>query len=369
MSAPARPAFRLILVSLPLAVIVAGIELGLPLAVPIPALTYHFWGNRPVTLLPGVEHRARSARYDVRFTTNALGFNDRAHAREREPGVARVLLLGDSYVEAIQVAPERHFARRLEALAAADGRRVDAIAMAASNQGTSHQLANYEALGRAFAPDVVVAFYCVNDPWNNLYLDPAHGGRALYEIRADGTLAPTLGGAEIAPSESELRKHAGKLEGGGFRALRWLVRRAWDLTTTDSHTRMAARAAALYDVPAEDGAAGREDDQVLFEKLVANLHDAVVVRDGRRLVGVIVSGQVDERKGKAFEGLVGWASTAFAAHGIPVLDLDARFRARAAAEGRLPSWKGDPHWNEVGHAWVAEALWAELAPALPAGVH
>jgi hypothetical protein len=364
MSAPARPLFRILLVLFPLAVIAAGIELVLPLAVPIPALTYHFWGNRPVTLLPGVEHRARAARYDVRFTTNALGLHDRAHVREREAGVARVLLLGDSYVEAVQVPPERHFARRLEALAAADGRHVEAIAMAASNQGTSHQLANYEALGRGFAPDVVVTFYCVNDPWNNLFLDPAHGGRALYEIRADGTLAAMLDGAEIPPSETELRKHAGKLEGGGFRALRWLVWRAWDLNTTDSHTRMAARAAALYDVPAEGEAPGREDEQVLLEKLIAKLHEAVVVRDGHRLVGVIVSGQVDERKGKAFEGLVGWASTAFAAHGIPVLDLDARFRARAAAEGTLPSWEGDPHWNEVGHAWVAEALWAELAPVL-----
>jgi hypothetical protein len=119
------------------------------------------------------------------------------------------------------VAPERHFARRLEALAAAEGHRLEAIALAASGQGQSHQLANYEALGRAFAPDVVFSFFCVNDPWNNLFEAPAQGGRPVYEVDASGALVSTLAGRpERAPSAEELAHHAEKLEAGGLRTLR-----------------------------------------------------------------------------------------------------------------------------------------------------
>jgi hypothetical protein len=352
-------------VLLPVAVIAAGIELALPRFVTMPVLSYHFWGNRPVTLLPGVEHRARGRGYDVRIRTNALGFNDVEHARARTPGTLRVLALGDSYVEATQVPPERHFARRLEALAARAGERVEVVAMGAANQGQSHQLANYEALGRSFGPDVVLTFFCVNDPWNNLSLDPAHGGRALYVVGADGRLVATLAGQpEIAPTAQQREHHAEKLRGGGLRALRRLARRAYDVYTTDARSRMAARMAALYDVPAGPGAAVREDEQRMFELLVTKLREEVVTRDGRRLVAVIVSGDVDAPRGDSFLGLVGWANAAFAKEGIPVLDLDTRFRERFRAQGVRPAREGDPHWNETGHGWVAEALYAELAPLL-----
>jgi hypothetical protein len=351
----------------PIAVVALGIELVLPRFVTLPVLSYHFWGNRPVTLLPGVEHHALGREYDVRLRTNALGFNDVEHARERAPGVLRILLLGDSYVEATHVPPDRHFARRIEALAAQRGAPLEAIAMGASNQGQSHQLANYEALGRAFAPDVVVTFFCVNDPWNNLALDSAHGGRALYVLGADGRLASTIAALpEIAPTEAQRAKHAEKLRGGGLLAVRRMVRRAWDVATTDNRSRMAARMAAVYDLPDDAGPAVREDEQRLFEMLVARLRQEVVDRDHHRLVAVVVSGQVNEPPGEAYLDLVGWAREAFAKEGVPLVDLDARFRDRARAEGRLPSAHGDPHWNETGHAWVAEALFEMLAPDLAA---
>jgi hypothetical protein len=365
---PPRPIFYAVLLLAPAAVILLGIELLLPLFAPLPALSYHFWGNRPATLLPGVPHHALSRSYDVTFRTNALGFNDREHAREGRPGTLRVLLLGDSYVEAIQVPPEAHLARRLEALAAADGRDLEVIAMGASNQGQSHQLANYEVLGRAFAPDVVVTFFCVNDPWNNLFGDPAYGGRPLYVVGSGGELVYTLAGeAERRPSEEQLRRHEAKRAGGGLRTLRRLWQRSVELLGADRRTRQAARLAALYELPPGEKDAVREDEQVMFDKLVAQLAAEVVDRDGHRLLGVIVSGNVAKRQGSAYLGLVGWAKQRFAREGIETLDLDTRFRERAAAEARLPSFGDDPHWNQVGHAWAAEALYAQLAPLLEVG--
>ena len=275
------------------------------------------------------------------------------------------MLLGDSFVEAFQVPPQRHFARRLEALAAADGRRVEVIVMGASGQGTAHELANYEALGRSFAPDVVFLFFCVNDPWNNLFAAPAEGGRPPYVVDASGALVSTLAGRpERLPSEAELRRHAVKLRAGGLRTLRYLGKRLVAIRGAGEDEQRAARLAALYELPPGQKDAVREDEQVMFDLLVAKLQDAIVERDGRRLLGVIVSGNVRKRQGSAYLGLVAWAKQSFAREGIETLDLDTRFRERARAEDVMPSAGDDPHWNEVGHAWVAEALYEKLEPLL-----
>lgn len=263
------------------------------------------------------------------------------------------------------MAPERHFARRLEALAAAEGHRLEAIALAASGQGQSHQLANYEALGRAFAPDVVFSFFCVNDPWNNLFEAPAQGGRPVYEVDASGALVSTLAGRpERAPSAEELAHHAEKLEAGGLRTLRYWWKRLLSIRGADPEESRAARLAALYELPPGQKDAVREDERVMFELLVAKLAQEISERDGRRLFAVVVSGNVRKRQGSAYLGLVAWAKEGFAREGIEVLDLDAAFRERARAENALPSAENDPHWNERGHAWVAEALYEPLRPLL-----
>src|SRR4030095_11014323 len=49
-------------------------------------------------------------------------------------------------------APERHMARLLEARAARDRRALEVVAMGISGYGQSHELATYEAPGRARAP-------------------------------------------------------------------------------------------------------------------------------------------------------------------------------------------------------------------------
>jgi hypothetical protein len=108
----------------------------------------------------------------------------------------------------------------------------------------------------------------------------------------------------------------------------------------------------------------REDERVMFELLVAKLAQEISERDGRRLFAVVVSGNVRKRQGSAYLGLVAWAKEGFAREGIEVLDLDAAFRERARAENALPSAENDPHWNERGHAWVAEALYEPLRPLL-----
>jgi lysophospholipase L1-like esterase len=96
--------------------------------------------------------------------------------RDVEPDAAkpadvfRVLVLGDSFIEALQVPLEDTFSRQLEAaLEAAMGKgAVRVSSMGVSGYGTASQTLYYEQTGRELDPDVVLlAFYPGNDVRNN----------------------------------------------------------------------------------------------------------------------------------------------------------------------------------------------------------
>jgi lysophospholipase L1-like esterase len=359
------------------AVILAGIELILPRVGPRDHVTHHRFGNRPYALLPNADHRAVDHNFDVTFRANSLGFNDVDHALEKAPGRYRLLLLGDSFVEGYQIPAERNVARVLEARAAADGRSLEAIAMGISGYGQSHELATYEVVGRPFHADEVVLFFCPNDVWNNLVGVEGEDGPPFYTIGADGELVATLAGAEeTPPSAAVYRKHERKPRFPGLRALRRMAKDAVRMLNREA--RGAARAGALAELPAErrpgkgerkrDVAAGppgvRPDQKAMFEKLVHAMKRDIVDRDGSRAIAVIVSGNSRQEPSRSYVRLKEWVAATFAREGIATLDLDDAFRARARAERRYPSWEDDLHWNETGHAWAAEAIYAAIAPNL-----
>jgi hypothetical protein len=349
--------------------LLAGIELILPHFARAQHISHHRWGNRPHTFLPGVLHRAATADYDVTFRANALGFNDVDHDPAKPRGRFRVLLLGDSFVEGFHVAPERHLARLLEGLAARDGHALEVVAMGVSGYGQSHELATYEALGRGYEPDLVIVFFCPNDLWNNLVGVEGEEGPPVYTLDPDGNLVSQLAGMpETPPTPDEYRKHERKPRFPGLRVARRLVRGGFRLATGEA--RGAARAAALNELPATEGDGAlrprgvREDQQLLFEGLVREMKHRIVDRDARRLLAVIVSGNVRKEAGRRYGRMTSWVAETFSGQGVEALNLDTLLRERSRLEHRYPSWETDAHWNETGHAWVAEILYARLEPLL-----
>ena len=101
--------------------------------------------------------------YCVEFTvpvqTNALGFRDREWRVDRSPDTIRIAVLGDSFVEAIQVPVEATATRQLEQRLAArfPGRRVETMNFGVSNYSLGQYLMVYDAFVRPFKPDYVVA--------------------------------------------------------------------------------------------------------------------------------------------------------------------------------------------------------------------
>lgn len=113
----------------------------------------------------GHEHRpnARLKAMGVALEINADGLRDRDIPLARTPGVARMLMLGDSLTLGWGVPLERTYAKRLEAIYAAAGRPVEVINAGVGNYNTAMEVAWFLARGARYQPDLVVLNYFIND--------------------------------------------------------------------------------------------------------------------------------------------------------------------------------------------------------------
>jgi hypothetical protein len=113
------------------------------------------------------------SQYGHSVTMNNAGMRDREHLTAKPAGVFRVLLLGDSFTEALQVPFEASLPALLELeLGQQTGRRVEVVNAGVSGWGTDDELRYLTTYGLAYQPDlVVVAMTLHNDISDNLRRD------------------------------------------------------------------------------------------------------------------------------------------------------------------------------------------------------
>jgi hypothetical protein len=120
---------------------------------------------------PGITRYLPQYGHDVSF--NSAGMRDREHSVQKPPGVFRVLLLGDSFMEALQVPFDSSFPALLErGLAQQAGKRVEVVSAGVSGWGTDDELRYLTQYGLQYRPDLVlVAMTLHNDISDNLRQD------------------------------------------------------------------------------------------------------------------------------------------------------------------------------------------------------
>lgn len=99
---------------------------------------------------------------------NARGLRDREIGYDNPADAYRILVLGDSFAEALQVPLEETFAKKLEALTTSDSRPVEVINAGVGGWGTDQEATFYMVEGFRYQPDVVIlSFFTHNDALNN----------------------------------------------------------------------------------------------------------------------------------------------------------------------------------------------------------
>lgn len=119
---------------------------------------------------PGYEGVIEGPHFRQAVSFNSLGMHDTEHPLEKPAETFRILMLGDSYVHAVQVPETATAHQRLEEnLAQEAPPNVEVISGGVINWGTNQQLLFYRSQGRRFQPDLVLLlFFIGNDFLDNL---------------------------------------------------------------------------------------------------------------------------------------------------------------------------------------------------------
>lgn len=146
--------------------------------------------------IPNKEGKWISPLYNTNVKINSIGFRDKEHTLEKSPNTYRIIILGDSFVEALQVPIEKSFPVLLEQKLNAEpkNKTVEVIILGCSGWGTSNEYLALQKIGLDYQPDmVIIAFLTGNDVRDNSYelskeCPGANLNRPFYNISHSGEL-------------------------------------------------------------------------------------------------------------------------------------------------------------------------------------
>jgi hypothetical protein len=315
---------------------------------------------------------------------NAEGRRDLDRGVAKPTDTYRVMLLGDSFVEALQVPIADTFARGLEhRLSEASGRTVEVVSMGVSGYGTASQYLWYRDVGRRYHPDLVLlSFYPGNDVRNNSpTLEPALRPR----YAADGRLERVIGGDNDGQRRGLNRSAA-------YTYIRKLILTRQPTLAARLSNWGLVKESALRPVPLQDGVpidywvyaqsppADWQDAWSRTEQLLTAFQDQVRA-DGARFVVMIVTAREQiypddwQQVLQTYPAMqaIQWDVNGPERH---VLDWCARSAAQCvalspafvAARATAPRlhWHFDGHWTAAGHALAAQTMTDFLRPAVSA---
>jgi hypothetical protein len=319
--------------------------------------------------------------FTTHIQTNAAGQRGRSVPLSKPPGTYRILVLGDSFVEAEQVDDQERFVTRLEAILNEAGgpTRYEVIDGGCGGWGTAQELLYLRGQGLAYQPDLVLlAFFVGNDVGDNSIELALDGKRELaikpyYVPREDGTLEllepnPPAPGV-LGQIANVLRLHStvyNFLESGVLRKLgRDDLLSAW--RTLDALERPRYQGNLVYRTRLTDD---WRSGWAITDALLGMVRDEAVQHGSRfGLVLVPTRGQVSDQAWRGIAGSDGGRRAGLdrtfpnsqlqkiaARIEAPFLDLVPPLRA-ADSQGRDPLYyERDQHWTAAGHAVAAQAI-------------
>lgn len=152
--------------------------------------------------VPGAHYVHRKEGYsEGRY--NSHGFRDRDRTTQKPAGTYRIVVLGDSYTEGLQVPLEDTFVALLEEKLNASGlgRYFEVLNLGQSGFGTADALVRYVGVGREYSPDLVILAFCTGNDVRNNSKDLNRGALGYY-FTIDGTDQLRLDESVVAAYEA-----------------------------------------------------------------------------------------------------------------------------------------------------------------------
>jgi hypothetical protein len=321
---------------------------------------------------PNARGVLRRSEYRVLLEVNSQGNRGPEVPLEKPPGVARVLLLGDSFTEGYTVEEPATVRARLERdLSARLSKSVQVINGGTAGYGTDQEFLFYLKSGRRYSPDLVLLLFYYND----LYRDGDLGIQPWFDLDATGGLI--LRNSPVPKHEEFYRADPYALKPfKGSIALALLQPRLVAhprIASVLAKAGLAEMPLAAKEVPLELHPFGRQRPRevrnhwVRFRALLNGLKTEAA-RDGAGLAVVYVPArfEIDDRAWSLTREAYGlnaqWDRNRVADDlsritselGIPMADPRPALRSREV-QGRT-YFPEDGHWTEAGNEVVASEI-------------
>ncbi len=297
------------------------------------------------------------------YQTNSFGMRDREHSVEKAPGTVRILLLGDSFMEALQVRFEDSFPKLLEdRLRLSSTRPVEVINVAVSGWGTDDELAYLERYGVRLKPDLIlVAMTMTNDISDNLrqrfhsmandLLEPKPVEKISFVAYLFWQAKAYLGSHSHLYQLIRLWWHSSEIEIGGVA----LNNHVAEQIRRNPGERISQGWRLTHQLLLRINSIGKE----LGSKTVIFLIPITFQFEAENL-GSFLKAQQLSAGAVDIEGPQRVMIQFGQERGIPVIDLLPGFKEWRSRGGKPLVLKNDGHWNESGHRLAVELVSRDL---------
>ncbi len=341
-----------------------------------------FWEPDPVLgvrLIPGRSGwwTQEDREFLVPVHINQEGARDVEHQLAKPAGTFRILVLGDSFVEAMHVPLEATFARQLEGRlnGRGGGPHIEVVAAGVSGYGTASELLYFERTGKRYQPDLVLlAFYPGNDVKNN---SPTLEDTFKPVYASDGTLEKVVGEARDHHSSPWLPRLYSYL----YVRQMVLLRHPQFAESLMDHGLL--RGEAIRTVPQRDGVPVDygvyatpllpewQEAWAHTERLLGELQSAATASGASFAIAILSTR--DQIYPESWRQIVAahphmqgrtWDLDApqhhveawCAQHAVPCVALGPTFATVAARGGEPLHYPHEGHWTAAGHRLAAETL-------------
>ena len=294
------------------------------------------------------------------YRINGQGWNSGIgdYAIQRRAGVRRIAIVGDSYVEALQVAYDRSLGERLAADLAAGGNAPEVYRFGISGAPLSQYLQMIEREVVHYRPDWIVVLIVHNDFDESYKFKTGRYTSSFLKLRVEeGRVVGETPPVPWRPGALEWLRQTATAR---FFLYRWQVRP--EVLVNLLLPRAEAATGADTDIT---GVLADEAGVTAVTDYVFGRIDATVHAMGARLLLAMDGDRFAIYQGGDSPALAlnRLAAETAARHQIPFIDLEPVFEADWRAVHRRFDSDADGHWNEHGHAVAAAAIAQALRAA------
>jgi hypothetical protein len=375
------------LVSFGLVTALLFLELAVRIFVPV---SDFFWESNPILGIKHLPYKSgrwvKPGLFDVQIQINSHGFRDMEHSYEKALGIKRLVLLGDSYLEALQVPFERSITYLLEENLRNREVRAETINLGVSGFGTAREYLMLRDYGLRYKPDLVLLFFVGNDLLNNSVRLEGKPYLPYPLLNGDRVLSRDKSGepsfTSIVDSRSRLSFITGFLKdrSAGFRLLRMTIDQAPDIneilyrfgliSTISDREGNAGNDFGLYEIYRRPEKKVISESWGITEQFVLEIRRLAATHGAKFAVVLVpapwevypalwhavlnrlpVMRQVSMSLEKPSVRLTSFLK----AHGIVYVDLLPGFRENANSSPPL-FFEPDSHWTPAGHRLAADLI-------------